>query len=147
MLWLLCNVMALVEWSTAMDLQVTFPANILMSFRWIETVDILECNEFWITGFYSLICIDELCASYSNMWAFGLFFLSPGTNLSRILDIAFYMKNLRFKVLVCFSFQCSDKLGLSLELGSFVAGVMISTTDFAQHTLDQVCSWICIFLE
>ncbi|KAK6936369.1 Cation/H+ exchanger, partial [Dillenia turbinata] len=32
----------------------------------------------------------------------------------------------------------SDKLGLSLELGSFVAGVMISTTDFAQHTLDQV---------
>ncbi|RZC57665.1 hypothetical protein C5167_004973 [Papaver somniferum] len=33
---------------------------------------------------------------------------------------------------------CSDKLGLSLELGSFVAGVMISTTDFAQHTLDQV---------
>ncbi|KAL6321380.1 hypothetical protein AAG906_016435 [Vitis piasezkii] len=34
-------------------------------------------------------------------------------------------------------FQCSDKLGLSLELGSFVAGVMISTTDF-QHTLDQV---------
>ncbi|ERN19485.1 hypothetical protein AMTR_s00069p00196290 [Amborella trichopoda] len=33
---------------------------------------------------------------------------------------------------------CSDKLGLSLELGSFVAGVMISNTDFAQHTLDQV---------
>ncbi|RXH94943.1 hypothetical protein DVH24_024627 [Malus domestica] len=34
--------------------------------------------------------------------------------------------------------SCSDKLGLSLELGSFVAGVMISTTDLAQHTLDQV---------
>ena len=34
--------------------------------------------------------------------------------------------------------QCSDKLGLSLELGSFVAGVMISTTDFAEHTLQQV---------
>ncbi|KAK4480581.1 hypothetical protein RD792_013659 [Penstemon davidsonii] len=33
---------------------------------------------------------------------------------------------------------CSDKLGLSLELGSFVAGVMISTTEFSQHTLDQV---------
>ncbi|KAG8375661.1 hypothetical protein BUALT_Bualt10G0123500 [Buddleja alternifolia] len=33
---------------------------------------------------------------------------------------------------------CSDKLGLSLELGSFAAGVMISTTDLAQHTLDQV---------
>ncbi|KAJ3682075.1 hypothetical protein LUZ60_014648 [Juncus effusus] len=33
---------------------------------------------------------------------------------------------------------CSDMLGLSLELGSFMAGVMISTTDFAQHTLEQV---------
>ncbi|KAG8369814.1 hypothetical protein BUALT_Bualt14G0052900 [Buddleja alternifolia] len=32
---------------------------------------------------------------------------------------------------------CSDKLGLSLELGSFAAGVMISTTEFSQHTLDQ----------
>lgn len=35
-------------------------------------------------------------------------------------------------------FQCSDKLGLSFELGSFAAGVMISTTDLAQHTLEQV---------
>ncbi|XP_058074078.1 K(+) efflux antiporter 6-like isoform X2 [Magnolia sinica] len=33
---------------------------------------------------------------------------------------------------------CSDKLGLSLELGSFAAGVMISTTDLSQHTLEQV---------
>ncbi|XP_020572862.1 K(+) efflux antiporter 5 isoform X2 [Phalaenopsis equestris] len=32
----------------------------------------------------------------------------------------------------------SDRLGISLELGSFVAGVMISTTGFAQHTLEQV---------
>ncbi|CAK7352994.1 unnamed protein product [Dovyalis caffra] len=31
-----------------------------------------------------------------------------------------------------------DKLGLSLELGSFAAGVMISTTDLAQHTLEQI---------
>ncbi|KAJ4894668.1 Uncharacterized protein Rs2_21462 [Raphanus sativus] len=30
---------------------------------------------------------------------------------------------------------CSYKLSLSLELGSTAAGVMISTTDFAQHTL------------
>lgn len=35
-------------------------------------------------------------------------------------------------------FQCSDKLGLSLELGSFAAGLMISTTDLAHHTLEQV---------
>ncbi|KAG6421055.1 hypothetical protein SASPL_117604 [Salvia splendens] len=33
---------------------------------------------------------------------------------------------------------CSDKLGLSLELGSFAAGLMISTTDLAHHTLEQV---------
>ncbi|KAF5936847.1 hypothetical protein HYC85_024353 [Camellia sinensis] len=33
--------------------------------------------------------------------------------------------------------RCSDKLGLRLELGSFAAGVMIST-DLAQHTLKQV---------
>lgn len=40
--------------------------------------------------------------------------------------------------------QCSDKLGLSLELGSFAAGVMISTTDLAQHTLEQV--WFAFFI-
>nr|AFO66509.1 putative potassium ion transmembrane transporter [Brassica napus] len=34
--------------------------------------------------------------------------------------------------------MCSDKLGLSLELGSFAAGVMISTTDLAEHTLEQI---------
>ncbi|CAB87698.1 putative potassium transport protein [Arabidopsis thaliana] len=34
--------------------------------------------------------------------------------------------------------KCSDKLGLSLELGSFAAGVMISTTDLAEHTLEQI---------
>ncbi|MED6185562.1 K(+) efflux antiporter 6 [Stylosanthes scabra] len=34
--------------------------------------------------------------------------------------------------------RCSDKLGLSLELGSFAAGVMVSTTDFGQRTLEQV---------
>ncbi|KAI5664673.1 hypothetical protein M9H77_23996 [Catharanthus roseus] len=33
---------------------------------------------------------------------------------------------------------CSDKLGLSLELGSFAAGVMISTTDHGPHTLEQI---------
>jgi hypothetical protein len=44
--------------------------------------------------------------------------------------------------------QCSDKLGLSLELGSFAAGVMISTTDLAQHTLEQVTFYMylaCFF--
>ncbi|KAK7847691.1 k(+) efflux antiporter 5 [Quercus suber] len=49
-------------------------------------------------------------------------------------DLVFEVKLLA----ISFYAWCSDKLGLSLELGSFVAGVMISTTDFAQHTLDQV---------
>jgi len=38
--------------------------------------------------------------------------------------------------------QFSDKLGLSLELGSFAAGVMISTTDLAQHTLEQIIYYL-----
>ncbi|KAG2663443.1 hypothetical protein I3760_16G029500 [Carya illinoinensis] len=42
------------------------------------------------------------------------------------------------KLMISLSSQCSDKLGLSLELGSFAAGVMISTTDLAQHTLEQI---------
>ncbi|XP_031494043.1 K(+) efflux antiporter 5 isoform X2 [Nymphaea colorata] len=42
------------------------------------------------------------------------------------------------KLMSQLSSECSDKLGLSLELGSFVAGIMISTTDFAHHTLVQV---------
>ncbi|KAL7260100.1 hypothetical protein ACSBR1_005876 [Camellia fascicularis] len=42
------------------------------------------------------------------------------------------------KLMISLSSQCSDKLGLSLELGSFAAGVMISTTELAQHTLEQV---------
>ncbi|TVU48535.1 hypothetical protein EJB05_08174 [Eragrostis curvula] len=42
------------------------------------------------------------------------------------------------KLMIQLSSQCSDYLGLSLELGSFLAGVMISTTDFAHHTLEQV---------
>ncbi|KAK9211783.1 hypothetical protein WN943_001160 [Citrus x changshan-huyou] len=48
--------------------------------------------------------------------------------LYQLASVAFYL-------LVAW---CSDKLGLSLELGSFAAGVMISTTDLAQHTLEQV---------
>ncbi|KAJ1298988.1 hypothetical protein BS78_01G496600 [Paspalum vaginatum] len=42
------------------------------------------------------------------------------------------------KLMIQLSSQCSDYFGLSLELGSFLAGVMISTTDFAHHTLEQV---------
>ena len=33
---------------------------------------------------------------------------------------------------------CSEKLGLSIELGAFVAGVMVSATPFAEQTLKHV---------
>ncbi|KAI4965347.1 hypothetical protein ZWY2020_054734 [Hordeum vulgare] len=42
-----------------------------------------------------------------------------------------------FLLMISLSSQCSDKLGLSLELGSFAAGVMISTTDLITY-LEQV---------
>ncbi|XP_059304910.1 K(+) efflux antiporter 5 isoform X2 [Lycium barbarum] len=65
-----------------------------------------------------------------------LVILSMYLSVASILTWSFVPRFL--KLMIRLSSQCSDKLGLSLELGSFVAGVMISTTDFAQHTLDQV---------
>ncbi|KAG4968152.1 hypothetical protein JHK87_033803 [Glycine soja] len=41
-------------------------------------------------------------------------------------------------VAFCLLVAWVDKLGLSLELDSFATGVMISTTDLGQHTLEQV---------
>ncbi|OMO66925.1 Cation/H+ exchanger [Corchorus capsularis] len=63
-------------------------------------------------------------------WLFKLMIsLSSQTNeLYQLASVAFCL-------LVAW---CSDKLGLSLELGSFAAGVMISTTDLSQHTLEQI---------
>uniref|UniRef100_A0A164WXX4 Cation/H+ exchanger transmembrane domain-containing protein n=1 Tax=Daucus carota subsp. sativus TaxID=79200 RepID=A0A164WXX4_DAUCS len=55
-----------------------------------------------------------------------------------VLTHMFLLALTLFNAVQAGSILCSDKLGLSLELGSFVAGVMISTTEFAQHTLDQV---------
>ena len=62
------------------------------------------------------------------------------------ISINLCMSTSTFLTWIFVSFQCSDKLGLSLELGSFAAGVMISTTDLAQHTLEQVVFFLlCIF--
>ncbi|XP_076944768.1 K(+) efflux antiporter 5-like isoform X4 [Bidens hawaiensis] len=68
-------------------------------------------------------------------WAFMPRFLKLMMKLSSQTNELYQLAAVAFCLL---SAWCSDKLGLSLELGSFVAGVMISTTDFAQHTLDQV---------
>ncbi|XP_024015990.1 K(+) efflux antiporter 4 isoform X1 [Eutrema salsugineum] len=64
-------------------------------------------------------------------------FLKLMTSLSSQTNELYQLAAVAFCLLVAW---CSDKLGLSLELGSFAAGVMISTTDLAQHTLEQVRS-------
>lgn len=62
-------------------------------------------------------------------------FLKLMISLSSQTNELYQLASVAFCLLVAW---CSDKLGLSLELGSFAAGVMISTTDFAKHTLEQV---------
>ncbi|KAA3486125.1 K(+) efflux antiporter 4-like [Gossypium australe] len=56
-------------------------------------------------------------------------------DLCAVTNELYQLASVAFCLLVAW---CSDKLGLSLELGSFAAGVMISTTDLGQHTLEQV---------
>lgn len=68
-------------------------------------------------------------------WIFVPRFLKLMTQLSSQTNELYQLAAVAFCLM---SAWCSDKLGLSLELGSFVAGVMISTTEFAQYTLDQV---------
>ncbi|CAM6090821.1 unnamed protein product [Calypogeia fissa] len=62
-------------------------------------------------------------------------FLKMMIKLSAQTNELYQLASVAFCLLVAW---CSDKLGLSLELGAFVAGVMIASTDMAQHTLEQV---------
>ncbi|KNA08390.1 hypothetical protein SOVF_163070 [Spinacia oleracea] len=62
-------------------------------------------------------------------------FLKLMISLSSQTNELYQLASVAFCLLVAW---CSDKLGLSLELGSFAAGVMISTTDLAPHTLEQI---------
>ncbi|KAG0573127.1 hypothetical protein KC19_VG151000 [Ceratodon purpureus] len=62
-------------------------------------------------------------------------FLKLMVRLSRQTNELYQLTAVAFCLLIAW---ISDKLGLSLELGAFVAGVMISTTDLAEHTLEQV---------
>ncbi|KAK8959300.1 K(+) efflux antiporter 4 [Platanthera guangdongensis] len=62
-------------------------------------------------------------------------FLKLMISLSSQTNELYQLASVAFCLLVAWF---SDKLGLSLELGSFAAGVMISTTDLAQHTLEQI---------
>nr|GMC51597.1 K(+) efflux antiporter 5 [Ipomoea batatas]GMD97586.1 K(+) efflux antiporter 5 [Ipomoea batatas] len=76
-----------------------------------------------------------LTAASVLTWSFVPRFLKLMVQISSQTNELYQLAAVAFCLL---SAWCSDKLGLSLELGSFVAGVMISTTDFAQHTLEQV---------
>lgn len=68
-------------------------------------------------------------------WSFVPRFLKLMIELSSQTNELYQLAVVAFCLLWAWT---SDKLGLSLELGSFVAGVMISTTEFGQHTLEQV---------
>ncbi|XP_076929854.1 K(+) efflux antiporter 4-like [Bidens hawaiensis] len=84
----------------------------------------------------SLVALVGFLAVLSILSRMGLpWFLKLMINLSSQTNELYQLASVAFCLLVAWS---SDKLGLSLELGSFAAGVMISTTDLAQHTLEQV---------
>ncbi|KAF2604402.1 hypothetical protein F2Q70_00026169, partial [Brassica cretica] len=82
-----------------------------------------------------LILSIYLTAASLLTWSFVPRFLKLMIQLSSQTNELYQLAAVAFCLL---SAWCSDKLGLSLELGSFVAGVMLSTTEFAQHTLEQV---------
>ncbi|GMN40881.1 hypothetical protein TIFTF001_010097 [Ficus carica] len=86
-------------------------------------------------GKLMLVLSIYLTAAALLSWSFVPRFLKLMMRLSSQTNELYQLAAVAFCLL---SAWCSDKLGLSLELGSFVAGVMISTTDFAQHTSDQV---------
>ncbi|XP_010229274.1 K(+) efflux antiporter 5 isoform X3 [Brachypodium distachyon] len=73
--------------------------------------------------------------AYMMTWSFVPRFLKLMIQLSSQTNELYQLAAVAFCLLLAW---CSDYLGLSLELGSFLAGVMISTTDFAHHTLEQV---------
>eukprot|EP01018_Ginkgo_biloba_P016915 Gb_25292 [translate_table: standard] len=84
----------------------------------------------------SLVVLSMFLTAASVLsWSFVPRFLKLMIRLSSQTNELYQLASVAFCLLVAW---CSDKLGLSLELGSFAAGVMISTTDFAQHTLEQV---------
>ncbi|WMV42376.1 hypothetical protein MTR67_035761 [Solanum verrucosum] len=122
---------------------------------WDNPPSALFCTAtaFIVPAFYSLTCPlwhGPVCAPEAARLVMLLSFLAILSILSRkcvpwflklMISLSsqtnelYQLASVAFCLLVAW---CSDKLGLSLELGSFAAGVMISTTDLAQHTLEQV---------
>lgn len=101
---------------------------------------VLGGSSGWLHGMVSmgkLILVLSIYLTIASLlsWSFVPRFLKLMMQISSQTNELYQLAAVAFCLL---SAWCSDKMGLSLELGSFVAGVMISTTDFAQHTLDQV---------
>ncbi|KAL6847635.1 hypothetical protein ACP4OV_022661 [Aristida adscensionis] len=76
-----------------------------------------------------------IAVTYMMTWSIVPRFLKLMIQLSSQTNELYQLAAVAFCLLLAW---CSDYFGLSLELGSFLAGVMISTTDFAHHTLEQV---------
>ncbi|KAJ1298986.1 hypothetical protein BS78_01G496600 [Paspalum vaginatum] len=76
-----------------------------------------------------------IAVTYMMTWSIVPRFLKLMIQLSSQTNELYQLASVAFCLLLAW---CSDYFGLSLELGSFLAGVMISTTDFAHHTLEQV---------
>ncbi|XP_047973290.1 K(+) efflux antiporter 4-like isoform X1 [Salvia hispanica] len=82
-----------------------------------------------------VVLIAFLAALTVLSWTCVPWFLKLMISLSSQTNELYQLASVAFCLLVAWT---SDKLGLSLELGSFAAGVMIATTDLGQHTLEQV---------
>lgn len=76
-----------------------------------------------------------IAVTYMMTWSIVPRFLKLMIQLSSQTNELYQLASVAFCLLLAWF---SDYFGLSLELGSFLAGVMISTTDFAHHTLEQV---------
>ena len=83
-------------------------------------VGVLMCGFFFAAFWLSKSLVGQLFRAVSSR--------SVEPELYQMVAIAFCL------VVAC----CSEKLGLSIELGAFVAGVMVSATPFAEQTLKHV---------
>ncbi|KAF9614010.1 hypothetical protein IFM89_014810 [Coptis chinensis] len=96
---------------------------------------------YWFLGLVVLLSFLAILSILSRTCV--PWFLKLMISLSSQSNELYQLAAVAFCLLVAW---CSDKLGLSLELGSFAAGVMISTTDLSQHTLEQKI-WSAFHLE
>ncbi|KAK4388756.1 K(+) efflux antiporter 4 [Sesamum angolense] len=108
---------------------------VLIAFLAVLSILSRTCVPWFLKLMISLSSQKEILLMASLSKLFQLFKLTVDIDLLLQTNELYQLASVAFCLLVAW---CSDKLGLSLELGSFAAGVMIATTDLAQHTLEQV---------